>query len=142
MKKIYTLLSIIALILLTGCDKNKLTCTKKEEANNFTFESKYVFTFNKESIKKATMSSTGTLLGDYNNEDAIADYATTAESAATQYNSVEGITAKVNTNKNKVTLNVDIDPAKLSSEDKVEYGVDMNKDDLTKELEGLGYTCK
>lgn len=142
MKKIYTLLIIISIILLTGCSKNKLTCTVKEDGTNFEFESKYVFTFNGNNIKHAKMLATGKLLGDYNTEDSIANYQSTANTAAENYNKVEGITATVNVNKNSVTLTVEIDPAKLSDDAKTEYGVDLDKKDLQKQLEDLGYTCK
>jgi hypothetical protein len=142
MKKVLSIIIITLALFLTGCEKNRLVCTKTEEASNFKYDSKYVFVFNGESVKTATMTSTGTLSGDLNNKKSIEDYKVSAEEAAKLYNSSEGIEAAVGNKKNKVTLTVEIDPSKLSTEDKESYGVNLKKEDLKEELESLGYTCK
>lgn len=142
MKKILLILIIIGALFVTGCEKNRLICTNEENASNFEFTSKYVFTFNDDNVKLATMTSTGKLLDDLNTDTAIKEYSASAQSAADTYNKTEGIKATVNTSKNKVTLTVSIEPSKLTDDLKSDYGVDLNKKELKEEMEGLGYTCK
>lgn len=142
MKKILSIVIIVLALFLTGCEKNRLICNAEEKASNFEFSSKYVFVFNGEDIKLATMTSTGKLLEDLNTDSSIKDYKASAQSAADKYNETEGIKATVGATKNKVTLTVEINPSKLTDELKTEYGVNLNKDDLIKEMETLGYTCK
>ena len=141
MKKI-SVLMLLSIFLLTGCGENRLVCTLEQESTNFEFESKYTFTFHGEKVKNITMKSTGTLLGDYNNETSIAEYLGTAESASEKYNKIEGMEAKVSSNKNKVTLTVEVIAASLSDENKETYGTNLSKEELKKELGEIGYTCK
>lgn len=143
MKK-YCLLILFSVLLLTGCGGNRLVCTQKEESTSFKFESKYTFTLDGDKVKKVTLKSTGTLLGENNNEDAIENYKATAQNMADKYNEVEGIKAVVSNNKNKVTLTVELTAAALNDEEKENYGVNLNREELKELLESSenGYTCK
>ncbi len=141
MKKISILL-IFCMLLLTGCKDDRLVCTATSESGELKLESKYVFTFSGKDVKKATMKSTGTLLGEFNNETAIGEYKSAAESSAKEYNEVEGINAQVSNTKNKVTLTIEITAASLSDEDKEKYGLNASREDLKKTLEKNEYICK
>lgn len=141
MKKI-SIFMLFCLFLFTGCEENRLVCTKIEESDEFKSETKYTFTFSKDGVKKATMKSTGILLGDFNNATTIAEYKSTADASASEYNEVEGITAQVSSNKNKVTLTVNILAASLNDENKELYGMNADKEELWETFEENGYTCK
>lgn len=141
MKKIMIMV-VCCLFFLTGCKNSRLVCTATLEDEDFNQETKYIFTFANGKVNKATMKSTGTLLGEFNNEDTINDYKASAESYAEDYNKVEGITAQVSNSKNKVTLTVDIIAASLNDEDKEKYGLNSTREELKKEFEENKYTCK
>lgn len=141
MKKL-SFIICLCLLLLTGCKDDRLVCTSIEDTEEFKLESKYIFTFSKDKVKKATMKSTGTLLGELNNEEIIGEYRNSAQSSANKYNETEGIKAQVSNSKNKVTLTVDIIVASLTDEDKEKYGVNSNREELKEVFEENGYTCK
>lgn len=141
MKKIMIMI-VCCLFFLTGCKNSRLVCTATSEADDVNLESKYIFTFSNGKVNKATMKSTGTLLGEFNNEDTINEYKSSAESYAEEYNKTEGIKAQVSSSKNKVTLTVDIIAASLTAEDKEEYGLNSTREELKKEFEENNYTCK
>ncbi len=142
MKKSISAMAFFCILLLTGCKNDRLVCTSLSESEDFNLDSKYVFTFSGKDVKKATMKSTGTLLGEFNNDTTIAEYKSSAESSAEEYNKVEGIKAQITSSKNKVTLTVDITAASLSEDDKVKYGLNSSREELKEALEENGYTCK
>ena len=143
MKKLLSICFLLVAIFLTGCEKNRLVCKyTDEEIKNLKSETKYIFSFNGETVKSATMTTKVTLSGDYNNQSFIDNYTTIASSAASEYNSTEGVTATVTNNKNIVTLKVEMEPAKMAAEDVETYGLNLSKDELKLELEESGYTCK
>lgn len=141
MKKI-SLVVCLCLFLLTGCKEDRLVCTTATESEDFKLETKYVFNFANGKMKKASMKTTGTLLGELNDESAISEYTAAAESSAETYNKTEGIKAQVSSSKNKVTLTVDIISAGLSEEDKEKYGMNSTRDELKEMFESNEYTCK
>lgn len=141
MKKL-SLIVLASLFLLTGCGKNRLVCTYEESGAGFESKTTYTFTFTDEKVKKAMMKTTTTLLDDNNNKESIEAYKELAESSANDYNKEEGVSAKVSNNKNKITITIEIEAAKLSLEALNNYGLDYGKEDLTGELENMGYSCK
>ena len=136
------ILVLISLFLLTGCGENRLVCSAQDEDENYKIEVKYTFIYNQGKVKKATMKSTATLLGDYNNDTIIAERENAARSSAENYNKVDGIEAVVSTKGNKVTLTVDILAAALSEENKELYSMNMKKEELKQVMTEEGYTCK
>lgn len=141
MKKI-SLVVCLCLFLLTGCKDDRLVCTTTTDSEDFKLETKYVFNFANGKMKKASMKTTGTLLGELNDESAISEYTAAAENSAETYNKTEGIKAQVSSSKNKVTLTVDIISAGLSEEDKEKYGMNSTRDELKEMFESNEYTCK
>ena len=143
MKRLISIGLLIITFVLTGCEKNRLVCTYDEESiKDLKSTTKYVFNFNEEEIKDVTMTTEVTLSGDYNSEAFITSYKDMATSAAEEYNATNGVSANVSSKKNVVTLKVDMDATVMTAEDKETYGLDLSKEELTKELEDIGYTCK
>lgn len=143
MKKLLTISLLMGIILLTGCEKNRLVCTIEEESvTDVKSETKYIFTFNEETIKDATMTTELTLTGSYNNDAFISNYQQVATSTATEYNNTEGVSATVDVKKNVIILKVVMKPSTMSDEDIETYGLNLKKEDLKKELTNVGYTCK
>jgi len=143
MKKMITICFLICILFLTGCQKNKLVCTQKDDSiDDLKSETKYTFTFNEETVKKVTMTTEVTLSGDYNDETFIENYKSSATEAADEYNEAKGVSATVSNKKNVVTLKVEMDSTKMSKEDVEAYGLDLTKDELKTEFENIGYTCK
>ncbi len=143
MKKMLTICLLLTIVFLTGCEKNRLVCKYTEEdIKDLKSETKYVFIFNEETVKSATMTTKVTLSGDYNSDAFIKNYTTMASTSAADYNLTEGVTATVTNNKNVVTLKVAMDPTKMGEEDVGTYGLNLTKEDLKLELEHAGYTCK
>lgn len=136
------LIMLLSIFLLTGCGENRLVCTASDEEEDYQIEVKYTFIYNQGKIKNATMKSTATMLGEYNNDTVITERENAARSAADDYNKVDGIEAIVSTKGNKVTLTVDILAAGLSEENKEAYSMNLKKDELKQVLTEEGYTCK
>ena len=130
------------LFFLTGCNQNRLVCTASDDTNGIDTDVKYTFIFEKDSASKATMKATSSLSGENFSEELISALEASALNAAEDYNQVDGIEAKVSSNKDKVTLDVEILAAGLSEENKKLYGMDLDKETLKKQLEESGYTCK
>jgi len=143
MKKILSISLLFVIIFLAGCEKNRLVCTyKNTEVKDAESKTKYVFTFDEDTIKKVTMETEIVLSGDYNNESFISGYTKIATSLASSYEKIDGVKAVVNSDKNIVTLRVEMDPSKMGDEDIETYGLNLTKELLKQELEGEGYTCK
>lgn len=143
MKKTLFICLLLIIVFLTGCEKNRLVCTYNEnDIQNLESKTKYVFIFNDESIKKATMTTEVTLLGDYNEDVFIQNYTEMASASASNYNLTEGVTATVKNKKNVVTLKVEMEPNQMLEEDIEIYGLNLSKDNLLTEFENMGYTCK
>lgn len=143
MRKLLTMCLLLTIVFLTGCEKNRLVCKYTEEdIKDLKSETKYVFTFNEDAIKDATMTTEVTLSGDYNSEAFINNYTVMASTAASDYNLTEGVNATVTSKKNVVTLKVEMDPTKMAESDIETYGLNLTKEELKEELETAGYTCK
>ncbi len=144
MKKILMISMLLGVIVLTGCDNNRLVCTVNDESiSDLKSETKYIFSFkDADEVAKATMTTKVTLDGDYNNETFISNYSEMAKSSALTYNETTGVNATVSNKKNVITLKVEMEASQMSDEDKEEYGLNLNKEQLKKELEEAGYTCK
>ena len=143
MKK-YGVLVVLAMFCLTGCGNNRLVCTMENSGTNYEMSQKYTFTFAKDKITKATMQTTTILKEDLNTEENIDMYYQTAQSAADEYNAVEGIEAKASTRQNRITLSVEMKSAAMSEDDKEEYLLNESREETKKILEESeeGFTCK
>ena len=143
MKKLVITLILMCTLILTGCEKNRLVCTLEDESiKDIKSKIEYTFKFNEENVKEVVMTTKITLTGDYNDVVFIDTYVEMANTAAATYNKIEGATATVSNDKNVITLKVEMSAAAMSNEDKKTYGLDLTKDNLKKDLEEAGYTCK
>lgn len=143
MKKLVITLILMCTLILTGCEKNRLVCTLEDESiKDIKSKIEYTFKFNEENVKEVVMTTKITLTGDYNDVVFIDTYVEMANTAAATYNKIEGATATVSNDKNVITLKVEMSASAMSNEDKKTYGLDLTKDNLKKDLEEAGYTCK
>ena len=143
MKKLIITLVLMCTVILTGCEKNRLVCTSEGESiQDILSKTEYTFKFNEDDIKEVVMTTKITLEGDYNDVVFIDSYVEMANAAATSYNQVEGATATVTNNKNAITLKVEMKTSSMNDEDKETYKLNLTKDELKKNLEEAGYTCK
>lgn len=143
MKKIVIILIFICTLTLTGCEKNRLVCTLEEESiKDILSKTEYTFSFNEENVKEVLMTTKMTLKGDYNDVVFIDSYVEMANAAANSYNQIEGVTATVTNNKNVITLKVEMLAILMNDEDKENYALNLTKEELKKDLEEAGYTCK
>ena len=143
MKKLVITLILICTLTLTGCEKNRLVCTMENELiKDISSKTEYTFKFNDENIKDVLMTTKLTLKGDYNDVVYVDSYVEMANAAATEYNEKNGVIATVTKDKKVVTLKVEMSSSSMSDEDKKTYGLDLTKEELKKDLEELGYTCK
>ena len=143
MKKLVIILILMCTLVLTGCEKNRLVCTLEDESiKDIKSKIEYTFKFNEENVKEVVMTTKITLTGDYNDVVFIDTYVDMANSASATYNKIEGATATVSNDKNVITLKVEMSASAMSDEDKKTYGLDLTKDNLKKDLEEAGYTCK
>ena len=141
MKKIAALF-IIGSVLLTGCGKNRLVCKQTKEIDGIESTETYTFVFQEEEVKTAALKNTIKLSGDYNTKEFIQQFKDSAQESADIYNETNGVTAKVSTRKNKITLNVEMQREKMSEEDQQYFELDLTKEELKENLEGNGYSCK
>lgn len=132
---------MITLATLTGCGSKKtLTCTQKTSDSGFTNDDKVVYTFEKDKVTSSKQTSSITVEGDY--AQYIEDYKKSAQEAVDGYNKLDGISAKVEEGKNKISVIVEMTPSKMSESDFKLYSMGENYDSMKVKLTDQGYTCK
>lgn len=144
MKRILTGATIlVTLVSLTACGGSgkTLTCTQsKTEPNGFTSEEKLVYKLKKNKVKSATLTSTIKAEGDY--AQYIEDYKTNAKEAADDFNKLDGVSAKVESKDNKVSVIVDLKADKMSEDNYNLYNMGESYESLKDKYSKDGYTCK
>ncbi len=132
---------MITLATLTGCGSKKtLTCTQKTSDSGFTNDDKVVYTFEKDKVVSSKQTSSIIVEGDY--VQYIDDYKKSAQTAVDEYNKLNGISAKVEEGKNKISVIVEMTPSKMSESDYTLYSMGENYDSMKAKLTEQGYTCK
>ncbi len=111
---------LITILLLTGCGKS-LTCTKSVEEEDYKTEEKIVFDVNKDN-KVSDLELNYTMI--FEDETIAKDYLNILDSFKNDY--------EIEQKKNKITIK--------SEKDYTEYN--QTKEELKKDLESNGYTCK
>ena len=136
-----TVVLFIALITLTGCGKKKtLTCTQSSSENGFTNELKEVYHFKKDRVESATKTFSVVAEGDF--AQYIDDYKNSAQTTADDYNKTNGFKAKIESDNNKISVTVEMDPSKMDETNYKENNMGENYDSLKSILTDEGYTCK
>ena len=133
--------SLVSLVALTGCgDKKTLTCTSNSSDNGFTNEITAVYEFDGNKMTKVTQTSSITAEGDF--AKYIDDYKDSAQTTADGFHKLNGFSAKVEASNNKVSVVVEMNPKKMSTDDYESYSMGENYDSMKAKLTDQGYTCK
>lgn len=133
---------LFSILLLTGCDSKKLSCTKEDDMDSGKATEKQSFTFenNKMSLYEAEMVIT--LNEDYK------DYADllleSLESPFEEFKDKNGITYKTSKKDDKISINISAEYNKIDEDTKKSLGILENPsfDKTKKSLEDEGYKCK
>ena len=128
---------------LTGCSKSnkKLTCTQvTDSGNGFYNNEEMVYKFKNNKITSAKITQTIVAENDY--AKYIDDYKQNAEKAVNNYNETKGISAKVETGSNKVSVIVDLKPSDMDENEKTSYELDESYESMKAKRADQGYTCK
>lgn len=143
MKKV-ACISLVSLLFLTGCGTKKLKCSMVNDANTeLKINQDVVIAFKKDKMVKVDMETIVNL------SDSYASYADELEENLKKeyekYEKKEGL--KINTTKKdkKVTLTFSADLEKIDDKTKEEFdfvGIEQTIDEVKKEFEGQGYSCK
>ena len=150
MKKIkYLVITLLALLVVTGCGSSKkLTCTKEESSSGIDMKQTITVNFNKDKVSKVKLS----LNSKATDENIKSNWNLFSEALGKQFSSSskEGIkiTTKDDSKNYTYLIELEIDVNKAKKEDLEDYDMedilDSNESysDLKKELEEQGYSCK
>lgn len=131
---------VVALTTLSGCGKSKtLTCTQENSESGAPSKHEIVYKFEDNKITSATQTTTITLEGD--NVQYKDVYKSSAQQAVDDYKK-DGMTAKVVEDGNKISVEVEMKPDKLSESDYVIYKMGESYESMEALLAEEGYTCK
>ena len=143
MKKL--VLFLILILIVTGCGKKKtevieLNCTKtlSDQISSVVYENKY--TYEEKKLTKAETDTTLTFTTEgISNLDTFKTY---AEASKDEYNKKDGVKATLTTKDNSINIVVKYNPDKMTETELANNFFDKDLEDLKKELENEGYTCK
>ena len=140
MKKYLMTLSVllVALVVVTGCGDSgkKLSCKGKEGDA----DTEAIVTFKDEKVSAITIKSSSE--ASYK-EEANAAKTLLDTTYGPQFEKVEGVSYKAEVKDKRVTMILDIDISKTSDDIKESFATSSTTyDDIKKEYEGKGYTCK
>ena len=136
-----TLLVTLASLTACGSSGKTLTCTQTvSEDNGFSNEEVIVYKLNKNKIKSAKITSTIIAEGDY--AQYIEEYKTNAKEAADDYNKLDGVSAKVDSKDNKVSVIIDLKADKMNEDNYNLYNMGESYESLKDKYSKDGYTCK
>lgn len=139
MKKIIGLCFILVL-LVSGCSKVKLTCTKTENwIHTFDFNQEIIFKKEKMDLVTQTVKITS--------KKELDEEYTTYKSKEKEYASKDGITFGVDKIEDGLFVSLEIDTEKAGKKDLEDFGfpkgvLDLNVEQIKKKMEDEGYTCK
>lgn len=144
MKRILTGATLlITLVSLTACGNSgkTLTCTQTNKTtDDFTSEEKVVFKLKDNKVKTATITTTIIPTGSY--AEYIEDYKTNAKEAAEDYNKLDGVSAKVDSKDNKISVIVDLTADKMNEDNYNLYNMGESYESLKDKYSKDGYKCK
>ena len=100
----------------------------------------YGYEFDGNKMTKVTQTSSITAEGDF--AKYIDDYKDSAQTTADGFNKLNGFSAKVEASNNKVSVVVEMNPKKMSTDDYESYSMGENYDSMKAKLTDQGYTCK
>ncbi|MGE5456251.1 MAG: hypothetical protein ACM3O4_04020 [Ignavibacteriales bacterium] len=139
-KKIGLCLTLILMLVVSGCGKTKLTCTKTENwIHTLDFNQEVVF--KKEKIDSVTQTVKIT------SEEQLDNEYETYKKKEKEYASKEGITFEVSKIEEGLFVSLEIDTEKAAKTDLEEFGfpkdvLNLTVEQVKKKMEDEGYTCK
>ena len=136
MKKGIVLLGI--LLLMTGCGKEKVTCTYSDNSLAYKYERTLDITFEKENIFSVKSTIIETHPDDESANKAYISY----QNLYNNYNE-NNVISEFKKNKLKITAIYNIDLRDIETK-KIDFEFDFtqNKSAFINTLKGMGYTCK
>lgn len=145
----YLVITLLALLVVTGCGSGKkLTCTKEESSSGIDMKQTITVNFEKDKVSKVKLS----LNSKATNETIKSNWNLFAETLGKQFSSSskEGIkiTTKNDSKNYSYLIELEVDVNKAKKEDLEEYDMEdvldstESYDDLKKDFEGEGYSCK
>ena len=136
MKKIFWLIGIV--LLLTGCGKEKTTCTFQDKSLKFKSKRTLAITYEKDSI----YSFKSTIEEEHPDEDSANDSYVNYQVLYDNYNE-NNVISEYKKNGNKIIAIYNIDLRDIQSK-KIEFEFDFtqNKSAFINTLKGMGYNCK
>jgi Uncharacterized protein conserved in bacteria len=152
MRKISTMaIAFICLIVLTGCGGGKkLSCTVEEastynEIDTTGYEIKFEFSKDGKKLNKFTESAYAKYSSSASKEDLNEVYEDLKDSCK-EFNDYAGVTCKGNKAGTKLSKTITVNLGKATPETLKEFYLDTFKDssydEVKKEVEGFGYSCK
>ena len=151
MKKIkYFLITSICLILTTGCFNSKiktLVCETEETSTWINMNHTITFKFKKNKINKLELKIDATASSDLI-KDNWDEFAKSLDEVYLKYQDLKGITVSKENLDNEYIISVSVDLNEATNESLNEIGINNistkkdTYDNVKKEFEGQGFTCK
>lgn len=136
-----TLLVTLASLTACGSSGKTLTCTQTVSYDNgFSTEEVIVYKLNKNKVKSAKITSTVIADGAY--AEHVEEYKTNAKEAADDYNKLDGVSAKVDSKDNRISVIIDLKADKMSEDNYNLYNMGESYESLKDKYSKDGYTCK
>jgi len=143
MKRFRLVLCLLtAMVVLVGCSgSKKLTCTHEAEYEGETQKAQSIYTFDKKGEKLSSLTYIQTI--GLKDKDDLDEYYEAGQKICDNANEEEGVSCKMSRATGSVTMTTTITMSKLGAEERKELEENgANYDDLKKEYEDKGFTCK
>ncbi len=142
MKKI--LFVSVMLFLLTGCGKNSITCSLKQEENGFVSNTSTKVNFKNNKISSYTITSDIDVPDEYSSSmDLLLEK---GKEPYLQYEKLSGTTLKSNSSKNKIHIELNVNASKIKESDKEKLNelldLSANYKTIKNSFEKAKYECK
>ena len=142
MNKFRYFIIFIFCILLTGCGKQTLKCTKSEKNDVGKSTSKIVIVFNDNNMTNAEIETTIVLDDDYSSYSNV--MVNSISNSLKSYTNKKGIKTDIVTSNNEIKTSIKFDLSKMSKNDKDIIGFDTSssRKSIKTYYEKNKYTCK
>ena len=136
MKKGLVLLAMV--LLLTGCGKEKITCTYKDDSQSYKYNREVIATFEKDKL----FSFKSTITEEHTEEETANNSYINYQNTYNNYNE-NNVISEFKKDKLKITAIYNIDLRDIETK-KIQFEFDFtqSKDALINELKTKGFSCK
>ncbi|MFA5603342.1 MAG: hypothetical protein WDA12_00590 [Bacilli bacterium] len=133
-------LTIIMIILITGCGEKKLTCTSNGKTEDMTIKQKYFLTIEDKNITKVKSEKEYI----FKSNDLYNSFETVVNHSKSNIEELDNSKIKFNTKKTKDSykLTMEVNMKDVDEEEITSLGLNKNLDEFKKTLEEQGLTCK